>query len=104
MDSDRRLSLALRLQERGRISAAIRVCLGILQLDPRHAEAIHTLGALAVAGHEWQVALGWFRKAASLDPREVRYHNSLAISLWFLNRGPEAIVTLDRGLRICPEE
>lgn len=101
---ERSLARALRLLEEGRTPRAVKVCQTILQDDPRHAEALHTMGALAAHEGQWPAALRWFRKAVSNGAVEPRYRTSQAIALWSLGRTDDAIAVAEDGLEVFPDD
>ncbi len=75
----------------------------ILQEDPRHMDALLRLGDIAAGDEEYQSALGYYKKAKDLQPRNPEVLFSLARILEKMGRTNEASAYLDEILDLDPD-
>ncbi len=75
-----------------------------LQIDPTNAPAVFYLGELARQAGQWGEAITRFTKAAELDPGFVEANLALGMSLNSAQRFPEAVVPLEKYVKIVPED
>jgi predicted CXXCH cytochrome family protein len=97
------LNLGLLVAELGRVDEARELLQAALELDPRLATAAYNLAVL-VGDEDPAAALTFARKAAALDPEDVRYARTLG---YFQARAGDlegAAVTLEGLLRAHPED
>ncbi|MBI1206285.1 MAG: tetratricopeptide repeat protein [Azospirillum sp.] len=100
---DPAFAAALALQVKGRGADAERAYRKIVQRNPRHAEAYHHLGLLALAGGRRDDAERQIRKALDCDPDLAGAWSNLGVVLRGLNRLDEAIGCYRRAVALQPE-
>ena len=59
--------------QEGRLQEAERLYRAILQAQPRHPDAYHNLGSIAVAYGEYEVAIPFFKNAIAINPKQEQY-------------------------------
>jgi protein O-GlcNAc transferase len=90
--------------EAGNVPAAAAAWQRVLEMRPRHAEALHGLALIAFQAHEFPIAQDLARKAAGANTREPAYFNTLGRALAASGKYDEAVkayrkaITLDAGL------
>ena len=94
---------ALRHHHAGRLNEAERLYRQILQINPRHADAIHLLGVIAHQVGRNDVAVELIGKAIGINEAEPIYHINLANALKNLARLDDAVVSYREALRIRPD-
>lgn len=98
--ADRLLVDAVALHRAGRYEDAVARYEQILNEKPRHADALHLLGAASHALGDHEKATGLVRKAIAANKREPAYHNTLGTVLLALGRPDEALVSLRRAISL----
>ena len=100
---DALMARAQALQHAGRIGEAEGVYREVLRRSPRHFDALHSLGMLALqAGHP-QAAADLVGQALAVDPQDAGAHANLGYALHVLGRHDEALRSLERALAIRPD-
>jgi predicted O-linked N-acetylglucosamine transferase (SPINDLY family) len=88
----------------GHIAQAEPVYREVLRRSPRHADALHALGMLALqAGHP-QAAADLIARSLAEAPQDASAHGNLGYALHVLGRHAEALDSLDRALAIQPSQ
>lgn len=82
MDSRQRLQEALQLHRAGDYAAAEAVYRDVLAADPKNADALHLMGALASAVGHHEAAAKLIRAAIAIKPNVASFHNSLGDALF----------------------
>ncbi|MGD1278117.1 MAG: tetratricopeptide repeat protein [Tepidisphaeraceae bacterium] len=109
--------LALQHHRRGQLQEARELCLGIVAREPEHADALHTLGVIALQGGQSQAAVEWIGRAISIyvdranDSPQVESlrrdlaesHGNLGIALGRVGRLDDAITALRQALVFRPD-
>lgn len=93
---------ALEHHRAGRLPEAARIYESLLEQNPRHAEAMHFLGTIAMQQGNHRGAIGLTRRALEVDPAHPSYHFSLGTNLLALGELEPAIETLERCLALDP--
>jgi predicted O-linked N-acetylglucosamine transferase (SPINDLY family) len=100
---DTLMAQAQALHHAGRIAQAEPLYREVLRRSPRHVDALHSLGMLALqAGHP-QAAADLIAQALAVDPRDAGAHGNLGYALHVLGRHDEALQSLERALAIDPD-
>lgn len=99
-ESDRLFALALQCHQTGKFSDAEGMYRHILSGNPRHADAQHLLGVLALQSGRPQVAAELIGKAIALNSRAPSFHSNLAEALRILGRYDEAVSHLEEALKL----
>lgn len=92
-----------RIQE-GQFVQARQYCEQALQLAPRHPDALHLLGVIALQNGDHATAAGLLEQAVAIRPDHPDFHANLAYSYAGLKRLPEALAAFERAARLNPEE
>lgn len=87
----------------GQFSRARDLYCQVLQHDPQHAEALHSLGILALQGGDAPLAIECLRGAIARRPDTAVYHCNLGEVLRISGKPVEAIPCYQEAIRLCPE-
>ncbi len=97
------LRQAVALQHNGAFTEAEELYREILELKPRHFDAMQLLGALALQGGRLQEGIELLRKAIAVNAKQAPTHSNLAYALNQLQRFDEALASADRALALQPK-
>jgi tetratricopeptide (TPR) repeat protein len=75
----------------------------VLQVSPRHADALHLLGLSWYQRGDPMQALRWISEAIALDSAQASYYSNLGLAYRLLGRLPEAIESYDKALSLQPD-
>jgi tetratricopeptide (TPR) repeat protein len=95
--------LGLASQQRGELETAKEHFLAVLQDDPQHADALHSLGSIDARARRFVDAERLMRRAIALNPMQALYFNSLGNVLRACNRREEAAAVYQQALRLQPD-
>jgi tetratricopeptide (TPR) repeat protein len=93
---------AARLHEAGRLAEAAQLYQQILQIDPRHADALHRLGIAAHQLGRTEMAFDLVGRAIEQDRHHPGYHVDLGNMLLERGRATEAALSYRRALQLQP--
>ncbi|KAA1006533.1 tetratricopeptide repeat protein [Paraburkholderia panacisoli] len=99
---DHMLRQAIALQQNGAIVEAEELYREILELKPRHFDALKLLGELALQTGRAQEGSELLRKALAVNAKQAPVHSNLAYALNELQRHGEALASADRALTLQP--
>lgn len=99
---DQAIQIANQLQVSGRLSDSEKVLRQILQIDPKHAHALHLLGVVTYQAGQSILALDLIRQAISNQPNNALFESNLAEMLRQQGRVDEAITHGERAVEIDP--
>jgi tetratricopeptide (TPR) repeat protein len=99
---DHMLRQAIALQQNGAIVEAEELYREILELKPRHFDALKLLGELALQTGRAQEGSELLRKALAVNAKQAPVHSNLAYALNELQRHGEALASADRALALQP--
>lgn len=99
---DQALAAALDHHRAGRLREAEGLYRQILAANPRHPDALHLLGMLAMQTGHAAAAVDLVSQAVAVAPHLVDYHNSLGNALGDSGRFDEAVAAYDRALALNP--
>jgi tetratricopeptide (TPR) repeat protein len=99
---DYMLGQAVALQQNGAIVEAEELYREILELKPRHLDALKWLGELALQTGRPQEGADLLRKALAVNAKQAPVHSNLAYALNELQRYAEGLASADRALAIQP--
>lgn len=97
------MATALRHYEAGRMAEAERLCLKILALDVRHADALYVLGMAGFKTGRFEMAERMIRRAIAVNDRQPFYHSNLGNALQAQGKLDEAAACFERALEIQPD-
>jgi tetratricopeptide (TPR) repeat protein len=75
----------------------------ILQEEPAHMDALLRLGDIAAGDEDYQKALGYYKRARDIQPRNIEVLFSLERMMGKTGRGSDANLYLDEILRLDPD-
>lgn len=76
----------------------------ILAMNPRHPEALHHLGLIALGVRMYADAIDLFERAVALDSKNLAYHLDLARAHREIGHHQDAAKVLERARKIAPNE
>lgn len=94
---------AVGLHQAGRVAEAERLYRQILQADPRHCDALHMLGVLAMQVGQHQAAVELIGQAIAENGRVPAFHNNLGNALKGWGRTEEALAAYGKALACAPD-
>ena len=94
---DQALQKGIEAHKAGKVQEADQYYTAILKAQPKHPDANHKMGALAVAVGKVQAALPFFKTALEANPATAHYWVSYIETLITLQRLAEAKAVLDRA-------
>jgi protein O-GlcNAc transferase len=94
---------ALRQHQAGRLAEAEQYYLQTLQLQPRHADALHLLGVLAHQLGRHQQAVELIRRAIAENRHMPAFHNNLGNALKAQENARDAIISYGAALALKPD-
>ncbi|MFM0556949.1 tetratricopeptide repeat-containing glycosyltransferase family protein [Paraburkholderia sediminicola] len=100
---DPMLRQAVALQRNGAFAEAEELFREILELKPRHFDALQLLGALTLQAGRLQEGVELLRKALAINAKQAPLHSNLAYALNALQRFDEALASADRALALQPK-
>jgi predicted O-linked N-acetylglucosamine transferase (SPINDLY family) len=98
----RLFALAAQHHRSGRPAEAEQACRQALAVNPRHDDALHLLGVIALQAGRNVAATQLIRQAIALNARNPAYHANLGIALRMLDRAAEAIESFRRAIALDP--
>lgn len=98
------LESGLRQFQQGQVEQARQSCEQALQLAPRHPEALHLLGVIALQRGDHAGAVEMLRRAVAAQPDHAHYQANLAHAYVGLKRLPEALAAFERAARLDPAD
>lgn len=100
---DTLMAQAQALHQAGRIGQAEPLYREVLRRAPRHFDALHSLGMLALSAGHPQAAADLIAQALAVEPQDASAHGNLGYALHVLGRHVQALDSLDRALAIQPD-
>lgn len=94
---------AIRLHEAGRLPEAARLYRSILDVEPRHPDALHLLGVVMIQAGDYAAAAEHIQAALSIDEDSALYQSSLAQAYYRNGRAAEAVELLERVVARQPD-
>ncbi|WP_233800610.1 tetratricopeptide repeat protein [Paraburkholderia sp. HP33-1] len=100
---DHLLRQAVALQQNGALVEAEELYREILELKPKHGDALRWLGELALQTGRLQEGVDLLKKTLALNPKQPAVHSNLAYALNALQRHDEALACAERALVMQPK-
>jgi protein O-GlcNAc transferase len=101
-DTREALERAFALQTKGHLDEADAIYREILAREPRHFDALHLRGVLALQAGRPQQAAELLEQALRVDAARPQAHNNLGEALRLLGRLPEAVASYRQALALAP--
>ncbi len=98
-----KLRQAVAFHQQGQLGPAEALYREILQTDPRHFDALHLLGVIALQTGHAQIAHDLIGQAIAVNRQHPDAHSNMGNALKELGRLPEALASYDRALRLKPD-
>jgi tetratricopeptide (TPR) repeat protein len=96
------LDLAVKHHQAGQLRRAEQIYRQILEVEPRHADALHLLGVIAYQLGHHDLAIDYVSRAVSHQPDHAEAHNTLGVALWKKGQLREAAASYRQALRVKP--
>ena len=100
---DALMAQAQALHHGGRLAQAEPVYREVLRRSPRHVDALHSLGMLALQAGHAQAGADLVAQAIAVDPSHASAHGNLGYALHLLGRHEDALRHFDRALELQPD-
>jgi tetratricopeptide (TPR) repeat protein len=100
---DHMLRQAVALQQNGALAEAQELYREILELKPRHFDALQLLGALALQSGRIEEGVDLLARALAVNPKQAAVHSNLAYALNALHRFDQALASANRALALQPQ-
>ncbi|RAS18816.1 tetratricopeptide repeat protein [Paraburkholderia bryophila] len=97
---DSMLRQAVALQQNGAFAEAEELYREILELKPRHFDALQLLGALALQAGRLEEGVELLKRALAVNARQAPIHSNLAYALNALQRFDEGLASAERALAL----
>jgi hypothetical protein len=97
------LQQALALHRRGQLAQAEGLYAEILKLQPKHFDALHLLGVIALQAQEHQRAVDLINQAIELYPHNAAFYSSRGAALQELKQYDAAIASYDQAITLKPD-
>jgi len=98
------LETGLRRMQEGQIVQARLLCEQALKLRPRHPDALHLLGVIALQNGEHAAAIEPLQQAVAIRPDHPEYQANIAYAYVGLKRYQEAIAAFEHAARLAPHD
>lgn len=93
---------ALALHQAGDLATAKLCYEDILELQPKHADALHLLGVLALQVQDYHRAIHFIESAIAVLPNNAIFHSNQGVALDALKQFQAALASYDRAVSIDP--
>jgi len=97
------LRQAVGLHQQGRLDGAEALYREVLRAAPRHFDALHLLGVLALQQGRARQACELIGQALAVDPRQAAAHSNLGLAQQALGRPRKALASYAQALRLQPD-
>lgn len=97
------IELAQQYHRAGHLSQAESIYQQILQVQPHHAEALHSLGVIAAQRENYSVAIQLFKQAIQFNQQSAIYYANLGNASVLLGKLEEAAAYLQQALTLAPD-
>jgi predicted O-linked N-acetylglucosamine transferase (SPINDLY family) len=97
------LNIALQHHRAGRLQEAETIYRQILQVEPRHPDALQLLGMIAHQAGRHDIAADYLRQAITHNPNDAHYHSNLGAILEAQGRLEEAVACYRQALALKPD-
>ena len=101
---DQALQKGIEAHKAGKVQEADRYYTAILKADPKHPDANHNMGLLAVSIDKVEEALPFFTTALEANPNIVQFWLSYIDALIKLNKMADAKVVIDKAKSMVQRE
>jgi len=99
---DEAIALAIELQKQHHLAEAEQLYAGVLEVAPRHPDAVHYSGLLAHQQGRTDEAVSLIGQSLELSPNQADWHSNLGIVLQSDGRLTDAIAAYERAIAIDP--
>ncbi len=89
--------------EAGRMAEVEPLCLKILAVDVRHADALYVLGMAALKTGRYELAIRMIRRAIAINGKQPFYHANLGSAQLAQGKVEEAVACFERALELSPD-
>ncbi|MCC7007038.1 MAG: tetratricopeptide repeat protein [Ottowia sp.] len=86
-----------------RFPEAIKLCREIIQSHPKHVDALHLLGIIALASQSFQEAVEWIRKAIIIGPANAVFYANLGSAYQALKQWDKALACCNEAIKLKPK-
>jgi tetratricopeptide (TPR) repeat protein len=91
------------LHQQGKLADAERFYVEVLRQQPKHFDALHLLGVIALQTQRTERGVELIRKAIGLNAKVAAAHSNLGTALRDLKRPADALVSHDRAIALKPD-
>lgn len=94
---------AVSLNQQGRAPEARELCRKVLQVQPRHWNALNLLGLIALQQNELDIAVDLLRRATLANPQSVVARSNLGNAYYLLGNFEQAVASYDVAIALKPD-
>lgn len=97
------LASAADLYQKGKRRESYLTCELILRADPRHADAFHLMGMIAIENQDFPLAMSMLNKSLSINPDNFVAHNNLGVTYRILKDSLAAAAHFEKAVSLKPD-
>lgn len=101
---DQLFALGVRFHNEGDLPQALQAYEQVLQLEPKHFDALHNTGIAAFQSGDFEAAASFIRSALAIDPQHASAHNNLGNALREMQLMEESLRSYDRALALAADD
>jgi predicted O-linked N-acetylglucosamine transferase (SPINDLY family) len=95
--------LAVGLHQQGHLSQAESIYRQLLDIEPRHSDALHLLGVIGYQTGNYQAAVDMIGQAIEINPNQASYYSNFGLSLHELKQFEAALASYDKAIALKPD-
>src|SRR6266567_6633230 len=103
MRIESQLEQAIALHQQGHLARAKAAYENILKAQPKHFDALHLLGVIAIQTNQHRLAVDLIGQAIAINPDDAAFYSNRGVALQELKHLDAAILSYDKAIAIKPD-
>src|SRR5712675_1676982 len=103
MRIESQLEQAIALHQQGHLVRAKAAYENILKAEPKHFDALHLLGVIAIQEKQHQLAVDLIDQAIAINPNDAAFYSNRGIALQALKLLDAAVASYDQAIAVKPD-